>query len=115
MPSSVQDECALQDVYFEYDSSNLDPGARELVAQNARCMRERGYAYVQLTGHTDPRGTEEYNLALGDRRAQAVRSYLLNLGLDAAELGTSSMGEEMAQGESVDNFNGDRRVDVRPR
>jgi len=63
-----------------------------------------------VTGYTDSRGTEEYNLALGDRRARAVIDYMGDLGADRSRLTSSSMGEEMAQGESEASWRLDRKV-----
>ncbi|HEY8432102.1 MAG TPA: OmpA family protein, partial [Sandaracinaceae bacterium] len=63
----------------------------------------------------DPRGTEEYNLALGERRARAVQSYLQNLGIDASRIHASSMGEEMASGTDEASWARDRRVDFHER
>jgi peptidoglycan-associated lipoprotein len=70
---------------------------------------------VHVTGYCDPRGTEEYNLALGDRRARAVMSYMISLGLDGNAVSASSMGEEMAQGTDEGSWARDRRVEVTAR
>jgi peptidoglycan-associated lipoprotein len=75
-------------------------------------MRERGIRSAQLTGMTDPRGTEEYNLALGERRAQSAQQYLKSLGTDGS-LSVSSMGEEMASGSDEAGWARDRRVDIK--
>jgi peptidoglycan-associated lipoprotein len=107
--------CTLSSVYFAYDSSELDASARSTLQANAECIQQRNLVGVRLTGHTDPRGTEEYNLALGDRRAQQVKSYLGNLGIDAARVTTASMGEEMASGEDEAGWARDRRVDFAER
>ncbi len=107
--------CSLQSIYFDFDSDTLAPAARDVVQANVRCMRQLGIAAVHLTGHTDPRGTEEYNLALGERRARTVRDYMVALGVDANAIGFSSMGEEMAQGSDEAGWRRDRRVDVQPR
>jgi peptidoglycan-associated lipoprotein len=61
-------------------------------------------------GVTDPRGTEEYNIALGDRRAQAVRAYLVSLGIEQARIAVTSVGEEMAQGSDESGWAQDRSV-----
>ena len=106
--------CTLQSVYFDYDSSNLEGGSRDQLSSNAACIRERNISSVHLTGLTDPRGTEEYNMALGDRRAQAATKYLKSLGI-TAELSYSSMGEELATGEDESGWSRDRRVDFKER
>ena len=104
--------CELQPVYFGFDSSTLDDSARSQLGNVASCIRERGLNALHLTGLTDPRGTEEYNMALGDRRAQSAKAYLKSLGL-AADVSASSMGEELANGADESGWGRDRRVDVR--
>ncbi len=103
--------CELETVYFEYDSSTLEPSARDAIAKNANCIRERGLGGVRVTGYTDPRGTEEYNLALGDRRARSVEQYMNSLGIEKSKTSTSSMGEEMARGNDESGWAKDRRVE----
>ena len=89
-------------------------GARHLetaIQEAVECYRTQGLpARLHLTGATDPRGTEEYNIALGDRRAQAVRAYLVSLGIDGGRIGVSSVGEEMAQGSDEAGWAQDRAV-----
>lgn len=104
--------CTLSAIYFAYDSSELDASARSTLESDAQCIQQRNIARVTLTGHTDERGTEEYNLALGDRRARTVRGYLGNLGVDASRVTTSSMGEEMASGTDEAGWARDRRVEL---
>lgn len=84
----------LGDVYFEFDLASLDEAARERLARNAEFLRQRPEFVVSLEGHCDERGTNDYNLALGERRAQSARDYLLSLGIDGARLRTISYGEE---------------------
>jgi len=103
--------CQLQVVYFAYDSATLEASARDGIAKNAQCIREKGMSGVRITGHTDPRGTEEYNLALGDRRAKSVEQYLTSLGVDKKSLSSSSMGEEASRGEDESGWTQDRRVE----
>ena len=85
--------CQLQNAFFGYDSSNIDGEARRMLQANADCIKERGLT-VQIVGHADERGTSEYNLALGERRARAVRNYLTSLGVAGRNLTTLSYGEE---------------------
>ena len=113
-PIEPQPDCSLQSVYFAFDSSMLESSARDQLANNASCIQERGIGAVHLTGMCDPRGTEEYNMALGDRRAQASAKYLKSLGVDA-DIGYSSMGEEMATGSDEESWARDRRVDLKAR
>jgi peptidoglycan-associated lipoprotein len=81
-------------VHFEFDSSQLDDAARAELQRLAEWMSTRGGATVTLEGHTDDRGTDEYNLALGERRARAMRDYLTRLGVPPARIKTISYGEE---------------------
>jgi len=113
-PPSTGGACTLEAVYFGFDSSTLDDAARNQLSAVASCVQSRGLKAVHLTGLTDPRGTEEYNMALGDRRAQSAKTYLKSLGV-AAEVSASSMGEELASGADEGGWSRDRRVDVRER
>lgn len=82
------------DVYFEYDSSELRPEARAVLKEKAAWLKENYSSSVSIEGHCDERGTTEYNLALGERRANAAKTYLINLGISASRLNTISYGEE---------------------
>jgi peptidoglycan-associated lipoprotein len=113
-PPPSSGACTLDAVYFGFDSSTLDDSARNQLSAVASCVQSRGLKAVHLTGLTDPRGTEEYNMALGDRRAQSAKTYLKSLGV-GAEVTASSMGEEMASGADESGWSRDRRVDVRER
>ena len=77
------------------------------------CVQRRGGSNVAVTGMTDPRGTEEYNLALGDRRAQTVAGYMGSLGV--SDVSTSSVGEEYARGSDEQGFANDRRAEIQTR
>jgi peptidoglycan-associated lipoprotein len=81
------------DVYFNYDEASLSDDTRAKLARNADLLKTT-QLLVTIEGHADDRGTNEYNLALGDRRANAVRDYLTSLGVDASRLRTLSYGEE---------------------
>jgi peptidoglycan-associated lipoprotein len=80
-------------VYFEYDSSDLSVNARETLAKQAQWLRGKRIN-LTIEGHCDERGTREYNLALGERRATAVKNYLVTLGVPASRLTTISYGKE---------------------
>jgi peptidoglycan-associated lipoprotein len=82
------------DVYFNYDESNLSDEAREKLARNADVLKGQPQFQVTIEGHCDERGTSEYNLALGERRANAVRDYLGSLGVTPARMRTLSYGKE---------------------
>jgi peptidoglycan-associated lipoprotein len=84
----------LGDAFFHYDQANLTDEAREQLARNAHFLQKYPQFLVTLEGHCDERGTPEYNLALGERRAFTARDYLSSLGIDAQRLRTMSYGEE---------------------
>ena len=84
----------LSSVYFEFDSFNLTSDAKASLALAADWLKVNPSQQVQIEGHTDERGTTEYNLALGDRRAGAAKDYLIMMGVSAAQLSTISYGEE---------------------
>jgi len=83
-----------EDVYFEFDSIRLAPEAQEILTQKAAWLRANPTAKITIEGHCDSRGTTEYNLALGEGRAQSVSSFLVDLGIDSSRLNTISYGEE---------------------
>jgi len=85
---------AEQRVYFDFDSSTISGESRAIIEAHAADMRGRGRATVALEGHCDERGTREYNLALGERRAQAVARLFRALGVSANRITTVSYGEE---------------------
>ncbi len=85
----------LQDVHFAFDRYDLSSRSREILARNAEFMLKFPEAKIQIEGHCDERGTNEYNLALGMRRATASRRYLLSLGVPPDRLSTISYGEEL--------------------
>ena len=83
-----------EDIYFEFDSIRLTPEAQEILAKKAKWMRENRTTSVTIEGHCDNRGTNEYNLALGEGRAQSAKAFLVDLGIEASRLNTISYGEE---------------------
>ena len=83
-----------EDIYFEFDSSALLFMAQETLKQKAQWMRDNPNVSVVVEGHCDERGTPEYNLALGDRRANSVKAFLVDLGIPEYRLTTISYGEE---------------------
>ena len=84
----------IQNIYFDFDRSNIRPDAREILKANAEIFRQKADAKIIVEGHCDERGTAEYNMALGERRAQETKQYLINLGIDASRIATISYGEE---------------------
>ncbi len=85
----------LQDVHFDYDRYDLRTEDRAVLQQNANWLKEHANAKVEIEGHCDNRGTVEYNLALGAKRAKSVKDYLVSLGIAADRLSTISYGEEL--------------------
>jgi peptidoglycan-associated lipoprotein len=105
----------LDPVYFEYDQASLTDRSRDILVRNAEWLQGNPQVRVQVEGHTDERGTNEYNLALGERRAASVRSYLTSLGIDASRLVTISYGEERPAdpGHSEAAWASNRRVEFK--
>jgi peptidoglycan-associated lipoprotein len=87
-------EGQVRPVFFNYDSAELSREAKDILEENSRWFRRYPNVGISLEGHCDERGTEEYNLALGDQRAQAARSYLIDLGVASRQLQAISFGEE---------------------
>lgn len=107
--------CRLEPPYFAFDNSELDEAARQTLQRDAECLqRERTSRYV-LIGRCDARGTTEYNLALGERRARVVLRYLMSLGVLPDRIVPSSEGSEFATGNDEEGWRRDRRVDFRLR
>ncbi|MGC8916297.1 MAG: peptidoglycan-associated lipoprotein Pal [Thermoanaerobaculum sp.] len=84
----------LKDVFFDTDKADLRPDARETLAANARWLQQHPTVKVLIEGHCDERNTNEYNLALGWRRANATKDYLVSLGISPDRISTISYGEE---------------------
>jgi peptidoglycan-associated lipoprotein len=85
----------LKDVFFDFDRYDLSADAREVLRANANWLKTNSTVRVEIEGHCDERGTSEYNLALGAKRAQAAREYLSTLGVASDRLSTTSFGEEI--------------------
>jgi peptidoglycan-associated lipoprotein len=100
--------CPLQTVYFAFDQSGIETSERDRLDKNATCIGNNKGKNVFLVGHTDTSGTEEYNIALSERRAQAVADYLSRLGTDPARLQVVPKGETEPTGLGDDK---DRRVE----
>jgi peptidoglycan-associated lipoprotein len=92
--SKVSDMVMQEDIYFEFDKSTLTPTAQDNLLRKAEWLRENPDATITIEGNCDDRGTNEYNLALGDRRAESAKAFLVDLGIDAARISTISYGEE---------------------
>ena len=83
-----------EDIYFDFDSSALGDMAKNVLSRKAEWLRMNTDASVIIEGHCDDRGTSAYNIALGDRRAESAKAFLLDLGIDANQLSSISYGEE---------------------
>jgi peptidoglycan-associated lipoprotein len=106
--------CSLVRVSFAFDSAQLDPVAMDALRENARCLAERRAASLLVEGHCDERGTSEYNVALGARRAEAVKRYLSDLGVTAS-LDAVSFGKEipLVEGTGEAAWAQNRRAELR--
>ena len=85
----------LKDIFFDFDRADLRGDARDTLRANANWLKSNPSARVEIEGHCDERGTNEYNLALGAKRAQAAKDYLVSLGITVERLSTISYGEEI--------------------
>jgi peptidoglycan-associated lipoprotein len=91
---SLNRDSPLQPAFFAYDSSELDAAAQQSLNANAQLLKQYATWVITIEGHADERGTAEYNLALGERRALTARNYLISLGIAADRLRTISYGKE---------------------
>jgi peptidoglycan-associated lipoprotein len=100
------------DIYYEFDSVRLSPEAQEILTQKAAWLRKNPRARITIEGHCDDRGTNEYNLALGEGRAQSASAYLVDLGIKESRLTTISYGEErpIATGQNEETWARNRRA-----
>jgi peptidoglycan-associated lipoprotein len=85
---------SIKDVFFDFDQSTVRDDARQILAANARALAERPGIRISIEGYCDERGSEKYNLVLGDKRANAIKDYLITLGVNASRIDTISYGEE---------------------
>lgn len=107
----LAEAASLGDVYFDYDRYDLSAESRGVLSKLADWLIEHGDFEMTVEGHCDERGTTEYNLALGERRAEAAKAYLKNLGVDAVRITTISYGEELPvdPGSTEDAWSKNRR------
>ena len=91
---TINKNSPLKPVFFLLDSDTLDEAARKVIEDNAAILKKYGSWVITIEGHCDERGTAEYNLALGDRRALAAKNYLVTMGISADRIKTVSYGNE---------------------
>ena len=94
-PVGTPQSSPMKDIYFDFDRYDLRPDARTALKANADWLKQNPSATAQIEGHCDDRGTAEYNLALGAKRAQSAKDYLTTLGISQQRLSTISYGEEV--------------------
>jgi peptidoglycan-associated lipoprotein len=101
-----------EDIYFAYDSSAVTAQAQDILRKKAAFLKTNPNVKVTIEGHCDERGTNEYNLALGEARARTAKAFLVDLGIPAARLATISYGEErpIAKGHSEEDYAKNRRA-----
>ncbi|MBK9064032.1 MAG: peptidoglycan-associated lipoprotein Pal [Acidobacteria bacterium] len=101
----------LKPVFFDYDKADLRGDARDVLAANAAWLKSHPTILFTIEGHCDERGTAQYNLALGDRRANSAKEYLVSLGIDAGRVKSVSYGKErpFATGHDEDSWAKNRR------
>ena len=111
---AASEACALVRVRFAFDSAQLDPDATRLLRDDAECLSKRAATALLIEGHCDERGTAQYNIALGARRADAVKRYLKGLGVSAA-IDSVSFGKELplASGSEDAAWAQNRRAEMR--
>lgn len=90
----VFESSLLKDIHFDFDKYDIRPGDAALLKENAALLNKYPNVKVQVEGHCDERGTVEYNLALGERRANHAKNYLVSLGISPARISTISYGKE---------------------
>ena len=103
---------ALKTVYFDFNSAGLSADTKDALNNNANFLKSNASVKVQIEGHTDERGGVQFNLSLGEKRAKAVREYLVGLGVAAARIATISLGKEkqVAFGHDEESWSKNRRA-----
>ncbi len=105
----------LSSVYFEYDQATITADQKATLRSNAEAIRSGSWSTVVVEGHCDERGSEEYNLGLGERRASAVKQYLIDSGISSSRIDTVSFGEARpaARGHDETAWSKNRRAEFR--
>lgn len=117
LSAAERDALGLQTVYFDFDQFSLSGSARETLRRNAEILHSRPEILVEIQGNCDDRGSEEYNLALGERRARSAKDYLVDSGIPHERISTVSFGESSpaAAGQSEQAWQLNRRDDLVPK
>jgi peptidoglycan-associated lipoprotein len=111
-PSRINAAGYLKPAFFDYDKADIRPDGREVLNANAEWLKKYPGVQITIEGHSDERGTAQYNLALGDRRANAAKEYLASLGIATARMKTISYGKErpFAPGHDEESYQKNRRA-----
>lgn len=106
----------LTTVFFDYDKSTISATAKKALQGNADWLKKNAAVKIQIEGHCDSRGSIEYNLALGERRANSVKSYMASLGIAASRMNTISYGKEkpLVSSEGEEAYSKNRRANFLP-
>ncbi len=114
-PDQGDDEYELTMVHFPFNAAVLTPEARRTLEAHARWLKAHPRVRIQISGHADERGSTEYNLALGQTRAEAVRKYLESLGIDRSRMAVLSYGEELplVEGSTESAYRRNRRAEFK--
>ncbi len=106
----------LETIFFEYDKATLTSETKKLIASNADWMKARPNVNIQIEGHCDARGSIEYNLSLGERRARTVKEYMVSLGITDARISIISYGKEkpLQNGDNDEAYGKNRRANFVP-
>jgi peptidoglycan-associated lipoprotein len=112
-PREASPLSGVKTVYFDFDKSEIRPDARDILKGNAEVIGKSDGPTITIEGHCDERGSTEYNLALGERRANSVKRYLVDLGVPSSRLRTVSFGEDRpaVQGHDESAWRYNRRAD----
>ena len=112
---SHMDLAAMENIYFDFDKFTLSAEARKTLADNAEYLKANSGTQVVIEGHCDERGSDEYNLALGESRALAAKNYLVSLGINGSRLSVISYGEEKpaAMGSNEEAWAKNRRAEFK--
>ena len=91
---TYDNKVSLKDIFFEFDKYDLDTDSRRILQGNAEFLKRNQDLHVEIQGHSDERGTNNYNIALGDRRAHSTKKYLVSQGVDSSRVHVIAYGEE---------------------